>query len=108
MKLHSDLSVRAVEKASYFIPDWMKAFRTDLEQEITGDEENEGIRQSWESDRGYLAATIFSAVGIGNIWRFPYLTYKHGGAIFFVPYLLCLVFLAVPLMIMELGLGQKI
>lgn len=66
------------------------------------------MRQEWENDRGYLAACAFSSVGISNFWRFPYLTYKHGGAIFFVPYLICLVVLGIPLMIMELGLGQKV
>jgi neurotransmitter:Na+ symporter, NSS family len=52
-------------------------------------------------------AAIGSAIGLGNFWRFPYLTYKHGGASFFIPWATCLFVLGIPYMIMELSLGQK-
>lgn len=55
----------------------------------------------------FIIAAIGSAIGLGNFWRFPYLTYKHGGAAFFVPWLTCLFVLGIPFMIMELALGQK-
>ena len=45
-------------------------------------------------------------VGLGNFWRFPYLCYKWGGALFFIPYLFCLLTIGLPVTLMELGLGQ--
>ena len=56
----------------------------------------------------FILAAVGSAIGLGNFWRFPYLTYKYGGGFFFIPYLCCLFFMGIPLLIMELGLGQKI
>lgn len=54
-----------------------------------------------------MLAAIGSAVGLGNFWRFPYLCYKWGGALFFVPYLLSLFLLGIPLLMLEFSLGQK-
>lgn len=55
----------------------------------------------------FILAAIGSAIGLGNFWRFPYLTYKYGGAAFFFPYIMCLLFMGIPLLLMELSLGQK-
>lgn len=48
-----------------------------------------------------------AAVGLGNFWRFPYLTNKYGGGFFFVPYLMALFTIGIPMLLMELSLGQK-
>ena len=65
-------------------------------------------RPKWNDRWSFVLASIGSAVGLGNFWRFPALTYKHGGGQFFIPYVLALIFMGIPLMIMELGLGQKL
>lgn len=72
-------------------------------------EEKEGKqeRDNWMNRPTFILAAIGSAIGLGNFWRFPYLTYKHGGAQFFLPYLLSVIFVGIPLLIMEIGLGQK-
>lgn len=56
---------------------------------------------------GVLMATLGSAVGLGNIWKFPYLTGKNGGAAFLIIYLACTVVLGFPVMIAEQMLGRK-
>jgi neurotransmitter:Na+ symporter, NSS family len=65
------------------------------------------MRQRWTSKTVFLFAAIGSAVGLGNVWRFPYLTYKYGGGAFLLPYLIALLVLGMPLLILEFGLGQK-
>jgi solute carrier family 6 GABA transporter-like protein 1 len=67
-----------------------------------------GERERWMNRPTFILASIGSAIGLGNFWRFPYLTYKYDGAYFFFPYLMCLFFMAIPLLLMELSLGQKI
>ena len=64
-------------------------------------------RQRWKNRTTFILAAIGSAIGIGNFWRFPYLAYKHGGVIFFVPYLLALFLIGIPMLLLELSLGQK-
>jgi neurotransmitter:Na+ symporter, NSS family len=65
-------------------------------------------RQRWSSRTIFLFAAIGSAVGLGNVWRFPYLTYKFGGGAFLIPYLIALLVLGIPLLILEFAIGQKL
>jgi len=69
--------------------------------------EGKGERPVWLNRPTFILAAIGSAIGLGNFWRFPYLTYKYGGGYFFLPYLLSLFFMGIPLLLMELALGQK-
>lgn len=62
-------------------------------------------RQRWHTRVAFIMAAVGSAVGLGNIWRFPYIAYENGGGAFFVPYLVSLVLAGIPLMILEYGLG---
>ncbi len=56
---------------------------------------------------GVIAATVGSAVGLGNIWRFPSEAQENGGAIFLIIYLACILFLGIPVMLAEFSLGRS-
>ena len=62
---------------------------------------------SWPGHWTFVLAAVGSAAGLGNVWRFPYLAYEHGGAAFFIAYILCLVLVGFPLLLMENTMGQK-
>ncbi|CAL8266615.1 unnamed protein product [Merluccius merluccius] len=63
-------------------------------------------RPTWSRQIEFTLAGIGMAVGLGNVWRFPYLCYRSGGGAFLVPYIFMLVVLGIPLLYMELLLGQ--
>ena len=64
-------------------------------------------RDQWGSKLGFILAAAGSAVGLGNIWRFPYITGKYGGAAFVLVYLAVVVFIGMSVMLAELTLGRK-
>ncbi|KAG1679904.1 Sodium- and chloride-dependent glycine transporter 2 [Nymphon striatum] len=68
--------------------------------------DEEVARQKWSGKLDFVLSCISFAVGFGNIWRFPYMCYKNGGAVFLIPYILMLVLVGFPLFYMELCLGQ--
>jgi SNF family Na+-dependent transporter len=49
---------------------------------------------------------MLSQVGFGNVWRFPALVYEYGGAAFFIPYALAIIFIGLPILVLEIALGQ--
>lgn len=63
-------------------------------------------RPVWGSPRAYELAAIAGVVGLGNVWRFPYMTGRHDGGAFIVAYVVCLVLVAVPLAAMESAAGS--
>uniref|UniRef100_A0A8C9KPA5 Transporter n=1 Tax=Serinus canaria TaxID=9135 RepID=A0A8C9KPA5_SERCA len=75
-----------------------------------GDEELEAEnRPAWNSNKlQYILAQIGYSVGLGNVWRFPYLCQKNGGGAYLVPYLVLLVIIGLPLFFLELAVGQRI
>ncbi|XP_054722878.1 sodium- and chloride-dependent GABA transporter 1-like [Uloborus diversus] len=86
--------------------------RTNTEVDISStssDESSErdsGERGQWSGKLDFLISVINYAVGLGNVWRFPYLCYENGGGAFLFPYLICLVLLAGPSFVMEVSMGQ--
>lgn len=64
-------------------------------------------RENWGSRFGFLMAAAGSAVGLGNIWRFPYLTGMNGGGAFIVIYLGCILFVGLSIMLAEFAVGRK-
>ncbi|KAK6308558.1 sodium-dependent neutral amino acid transporter SLC6A17 [Coregonus clupeaformis] len=70
-----------------------------------GDEEG---RPAWNSKLQYILAQVGFSVGLGNVWRFPYLCQKNGGGAYLVPYFILLILIGIPLFFLELAVGQRI
>ena len=64
-------------------------------------------RANFGSKLGVILASAGSAVGLGNIWRFPFETGNHGGAAFILVYLVCVLILGIPIMIAEFLIGRS-
>lgn len=64
-------------------------------------------RQGFKSSQGMIMAAVGSAVGVGNVWRFPYIVGKYGGGAFLIIYLFLIAIIGVPLMISEIAIGRK-
>lgn len=63
-------------------------------------------RGEWGSKLGFILAAAGSAVGLGNIWKFPYITGHHGGGLFVIIYLICIALVGLPIMIGEVIVGR--
>ena len=64
------------------------------------------IRESWKSRLGFIFAALGSAVGLGSIWRFPYVVGENGGAIFILMYVLFLFLIGFPILVSEILIGR--
>ena len=64
------------------------------------------MRTHWGSKLGFIMATAGSAIGLGNIWRFPYLAGQYGGGIFLLMYLLCVAGLGYFMLVSKLAFGR--
>lgn len=68
---------------------------------------SQAVRAHWSSRWAFILVTIGSAVGLGNIWKFPYMTGSNGGSAFVLVYLACILVIGVPLLMAETMLGRR-
>lgn len=64
-------------------------------------------REQWGTRAGFLLAAVGSAIGLGNIWRFPYIAWENGGGAFFLPYLFALLTAGIPILVLEYSVGHR-
>lgn len=64
-------------------------------------------REQWSSQTGFILAAIGSAVGLGNIWRFPGVAYENGGGAFLIPYLFALLTAGIPILFLDYAIGHR-
>uniref|UniRef100_A0A8P4KU50 Transporter n=1 Tax=Dicentrarchus labrax TaxID=13489 RepID=A0A8P4KU50_DICLA len=76
------------------------------QRQKTENQKSAGDRGQWASKREYVLVMSGNVVGLGNVWRFPYLCYKNGGGAFLVPYGLLAVVCGIPLFLLETSVGQ--
>ncbi|TNN29865.1 Sodium-dependent neutral amino acid transporter B(0)AT1 [Liparis tanakae] len=72
------------------------------------DKEEAGDRPKWDNKVQYLLTCLGVCVGLGNVWRFPYLCQSHGGGAFMIPFLILLVLEGIPLVHLEFAIGQRL
>ena len=64
-------------------------------------------REEWTGQVGFILAAIGSAVGLGNIWRFPGVAYENGGGAFLIPYLVALLTAGIPILFLDYAIGHR-
>ncbi len=74
---------------------------------MTVTDEEAAKRGAFTSRKVFILAAIGSAVGLGNIWRFPYVAYENGGGAFLIPYLVALLTAGLPFLLLDYGLGHR-
>ena len=74
---------------------------------MTVSSDEKATRGAFTSRRVFIFAAIGSAVGLGNIWRFPYVAYENGGGAFLIPYLVALLTAGLPFLLLDYGLGHR-
>src|SRR5210317_1878677 len=73
----------------------------------TGEGKRDSLHGHWSSRMAFVLAVTGSAVGLGNVWKFPYITGQNGGGAFVLVYLLCVILVGMPVMMSEILLGRR-
>jgi NSS family neurotransmitter:Na+ symporter len=77
--------------------------------EETGGEKKAKLGEvQWSSRWGFILAAVGSAIGLGNVWRFPNIAYEYGGGAFLIPYIIAMFLSGIPLLILEMGIGKTL
>ncbi len=69
--------------------------------------EQQQQREQWGTRTGFILAAVGSAVGLGNIWKFPYITGQYGGSAFIIVYLICIALIGLPVLLAEIMIGRR-
>ncbi|XP_013882034.1 sodium-dependent neutral amino acid transporter B(0)AT1 [Austrofundulus limnaeus] len=80
----------------------------DYEELEKREKEEAGERPQWDNKAQYILTCVGFCIGLGNVWRFPYLCQSHGGGAFLIPYLILLVLEGMPLLLLEFAIGQRL
>ena len=85
--------------------------RKSLERHVTINEDPTIVKETkerdeWDNNCSFFLSALGFAVGLGNVWRFPYIAYKNGGGTFLIPYFIILFVVGLPLFFMEFVIGQ--
>ncbi|HDR00098.1 MAG TPA: sodium-dependent transporter [candidate division WOR-3 bacterium] len=64
-------------------------------------------RGQWDNRAAFILAAVGSAIGLGNLWRFPFKCYEHGGGAFLIAYVIALITIGIPLLLLEFSLGHR-
>ncbi|MGO1193009.1 MAG: sodium-dependent transporter [Nesterenkonia sp.] len=75
--------------------------------ESVGSPRRPRLRESFTGRNAFILVAVGSAVGLGNIWRFPYITYENGGGAFLIPYLIALLTAGIPILLFDYAIGYK-
>uniref|UniRef100_A0A3Q1AHH3 Transporter n=1 Tax=Amphiprion ocellaris TaxID=80972 RepID=A0A3Q1AHH3_AMPOC len=72
------------------------------------EKEEAADRPEWDNKAQYILTCVGFCIGLGNVWRFPYLCQSHGGGAFLIPYLILLLVEGTPLLLLEFAIGQRL
>jgi hypothetical protein len=76
------------------------------DDEVKKDDDDADVRETWGGKLDFFLSALGYAVGLGAVWRFPYLCYKNGGGVFLIPYFFFMLVIGIPLTFLELAVGK--